>query len=379
MYDCIIVGAGPSGTAAAYHLAKRGRSVLLIERAKMPRYKPCGGGVSPQIAQWFDFDFAPAISIQVQRIRCTWQMGDPVEAEVPLEEALWMVRRDEFDYFIAQQAQRQGAELWQQTKAQGIEWQSDRWQVQTSRGPVAGQYLIAADGGRGVMAKWLGFTQRRHLLAAAVEIEPHLTMPAEPVIHLEMGLLPYGYLWNFPKADGYSIGGGVMRIGAQRRQDLRPPIAEYAAAFDVEMAQQKAYGHPILAWDGDQPLHTQHALLAGEAACVVDPFTAEGIRPALFSGVQAAGAIDRALAGDLNALESYTQIMQAEWGQDMRWAKRLAKVFYKAPHLAYRLGIKRPHAAPMLVKLFNGKVGYDEVAQRALNRITGGWLGGRSQ
>jgi len=51
MYDCIIVGAGPSGTAAAYHLAKRGRSVLLIERAKLPRYKPCGGGVSPQIAE----------------------------------------------------------------------------------------------------------------------------------------------------------------------------------------------------------------------------------------------------------------------------------------------------------------------------------------
>jgi geranylgeranyl reductase family protein len=378
MYDCIIVGAGPSGSAAAYHLAKRGRAVLLIEREKLPRYKPCGGGVSPQVAEWFDFDFSPAISVRVKRIRCTWNLGDPVDAEVSASEALWMVRRDEFDYFIVQQALRQGAELWQETKAKGIEWRSDRWQVETGRGPVEGKYLIAADGGRGVMAKWLGFSQRRHLLAAAVEIEPRLTMPSDPLLYLEMGMVRCGYLWNFPKADGYSIGGGVMRVGNQRKQDLRPPIAEYATQFNVEMAQQKAHGHPILAWDGDYPLHTQNALLAGEAACVVDPFTAEGIRPALFSGVKAAEAIDRALAGDINALENYSQVMQAEWGQDMRWAKRLAKVFYKAPKLAYRAGIKRPNAAPMIVKLFNGKLGYDEVAQRGLNRLSGGLLGGRS-
>lgn len=378
LYDCIIVGAGPSGGAAAYHLAKAGRSVLLLERETLPRYKPCGGGVSPQVAKWFDFDFSPAISVRVNRIRCTWQTEDPVDAEVPQDEALWMVRRDEFDYFLVQQAQRQGAELWDGTKAKGIAFKGDRWQIETSRQPVAGKYLIAADGGRGVMAKWLGFTQRRHLLAAAVEIEPRLTMPQDPLLYLEMGMVQHGYLWNFPKADGYSIGGGVMRVGNQRRQDLRPPIAEYANHFEIEMAEQKAHGHPILAWDGDQRLHTQNALLAGEAACVVDPFTAEGIRPALFSGVKAAAAIDRAIAGDPDALAGYTQVMQAEWGSDMRWAKRLAKVFYKAPKLAYRIGVKRPNAAPTIVKLFNGKLGYAEVAQRAINRLSAGLLKGMS-
>ncbi|HCF26545.1 MAG TPA: dehydrogenase, partial [Cyanobacteria bacterium UBA11049] len=43
---------------AAYHLAKRGRSVLVLEKESLPRYKPCGGGVSPMIAKWFDFDFS---------------------------------------------------------------------------------------------------------------------------------------------------------------------------------------------------------------------------------------------------------------------------------------------------------------------------------
>ena len=53
MFDCIVVGAGPAGGTAAYHLAKRGRSVLVLEREALPRYKACSGGVSPAIAQWF--------------------------------------------------------------------------------------------------------------------------------------------------------------------------------------------------------------------------------------------------------------------------------------------------------------------------------------
>lgn len=44
LYDCVIVGAGPAGGSAAYHLAKRGRSVLVLEKDPLPRYKPCGGG-----------------------------------------------------------------------------------------------------------------------------------------------------------------------------------------------------------------------------------------------------------------------------------------------------------------------------------------------
>ncbi len=82
MYDCIIVGAGPAGGTAAYHLAKQGRSVLVLEKESLPRYKPCGGGVSPAIAQWFDFDFSPAISLKVDELRFTWKLGDPVESKI---------------------------------------------------------------------------------------------------------------------------------------------------------------------------------------------------------------------------------------------------------------------------------------------------------
>lgn len=374
MYDCIIVGAGPAGATAAYHLSKAGHQVLLLDAAKLPRYKPCGGGVSPQVAQWFDFDFSPAISVKVRKVRYTFNLADPIEAELPAEKALWMVRRDEFDHFIVQQAQRQGATLWDGTKAQGIESHGDFWQVNTSLGPVQGRYLIAADGARGSMAKWLGFPERKYKLAAALEAEPRLEVPDEPVVHFDLGLIQQGYLWNFPKADGYSIGGGVFRSGAQRKQDLRTPVADYAAAFEVDASTVQHFGHPIFIWDGPQVLHTHRAVLAGEAACVVDPFTAEGIRPSILSGLKAADAIAQALSGNHQALAAYSQVMNQAWGEEMRWARRLARLVYQAPALAYRVGVKRPSSTLTMVKVFCGEVSYAQVASRAIKRLSGGLL-----
>lgn len=372
MYDCIIVGAGPAGATAAYHLSKAGHQVLLLDAAQLPRYKPCGGGVSPQIADWFDFDFSPAISVKVHQVRYTFNLEDPVDVDLPEHQALWMVRRDIFDHLIVQQAQARGTILWDGTRVSGVENLGAGWQVQTSRGAVMGRFLIAADGARGSMAKWLGFTQRRYQLAAALEAEPRLEVPADPVVHFDLGLLQRGYLWNFPKADGYSIGGGVFRSGSQRRQDLRAPVADYSAQFNVDASQVKHFGHPILIWDGPQVLHTQRALLAGEAACVVDPFTAEGIRPSIFSGLKAAGAIAAALEGDDQALARYSETMNREWGGEMRWARRLARLVYQAPGLAYRIGVKRPSSSMTMVKIFCGELRYGEVAQRAIRRLTAG-------
>ncbi|MGA0199283.1 MAG: NAD(P)/FAD-dependent oxidoreductase, partial [Prochlorotrichaceae cyanobacterium] len=88
MLDCIVVGAGPGGGSAAYHLSKRGRSVLVLEKDAFPRSKSCGGGVSPQIAQWFDFDFSPIVSQKVDQIRFTWKFEDPVEALIDTPEPM---------------------------------------------------------------------------------------------------------------------------------------------------------------------------------------------------------------------------------------------------------------------------------------------------
>jgi geranylgeranyl reductase family protein len=373
MFDCIIVGAGPAGGSAAYHLAKQGRTVLILEKDPLPRYKPCGGGVSPAIAEWFDFDFSPAISCRVDTLRYTWNLEDPVDVKLENQEPIWMVRRDVFDHFLVQQAQKQGAELRDNTTVTGIEFKGDRWLVNTANGSVEGKYLIGADGAKGNMAKWLGFKDRKRRLAGALEVDATNDNVVN-TINFEFGLVKNGYIWNFPKADGYSIGIGTFRGG--EAQDFKKILDVYSkGAFGIDINEFQQYGHPLCIWDGDQKLHTQNALLAGEAACVVDPMTAEGIRPSIFSGIKAAESIHAALSGTTNALEKYTETMIAEWGADMKWAQRLAGAFYQFPKVSYKAAVKRPSASMTMARVLAGELSYSDIAGKAIKRLSGSLFG----
>jgi geranylgeranyl reductase family protein len=366
-WDCLIVGAGPAGATAAYHLAKAGRSVLLVEKAALPRPKVCGGGVSPQVGQWFDLDFSPVISTRVQTFRYTWAFGDPLDVDLGTTEPLWMVRREAFDHFLVQQAQALGAELKASCPVRGLRFEQGNWMLDTAEGPLAGRFLIAADGATGPLARWLGFTGRRRQVAGALEAEASGVVDRRDLAHLDFGSIQNGYLWNFPKADGHSLGIGVFQGRPDR--DLREVLAAYAASFGLDLGTCSVSGHPVLCWNGDQPLHTQQALLAGEAACLVDPFTAEGIRPAIFSGLQAAQAIHRALDGEDRALEDYTRTIQVEWGTELRWARRIARAFYAAPALGWRRGVKAPGVPQGMARILCGEARYQQLAARALRRM----------
>ena len=367
MYDCIVVGAGPAGATSAYHLAKKGYSVLLLEKASLPRYKPCGGGVSPVIQQWFDFDFSPAISVKSHRILCTWKNEDVVEVDLT-NNPIWMVRRDVFDHFLVKQAVKQGTTLQDKSQVRGIEFKSDHWLVKTKEQVFAGKYLIGADGSNGSMAKWLGFKKRKRSVVGALELEIPTSEPVTADTYLEFGLVKSGYAWNFPKADGYSVGAGGF-ANKHKTQSFQEIINGYMQSFNLDLAQACKHSHPIALWNGDQKLDTQNAILAGEAACVVDPFTAEGIRPSIFSGVKASEAIAKALSADINALDDYTNTMVEEWGQQMAWASKLADLFYRFPKLGYQLGVKHPSGGSTMMKVFTGETSYSYVAQRGINLI----------
>jgi flavin-dependent dehydrogenase len=109
--------------------------------------------------------------------------------------------------------------------------------------------------------------------------------------------------------------------------------------------------------------------VAGDAASLCDPFLAEGLRPALLSGIRAAEAFDRWLAGDGEALPGYSASLRREWGDSMAWGRRIAQVFYRVPRVGYQLGIKRPTAPRRIAQILSGEMGYGDIAQRAIRRL----------
>jgi geranylgeranyl reductase family protein len=371
MYDCIVVGAGVAGATAAYHLAKRGLSVLIVEKETLARPKPCAGGVSPAIAQWFDFDLSPAISRKVTKVRYTWKREDPVEIELQTAEPMWVVRREVFDRFLVQQAQQQGTELRENTEVRSIEFKGDRWQISTNSDPLEARYTIAADGASGPMAKWLGLKPAKTRSGVSLDIPD--SSPDE-AIRFEFGSIKNGSIWTFPNADGYALGIGTL-IGGDSKK-LPKILTDYATKVGLNANAGQVCEHSLSLWDGDRKLHAQNALLVGDAANVADPLTAEGIRPSILSGVKAAEAIANAVAGDISAIEQYTQVMAKEWGSEMAWASRLAGAFYRFPGIGYKVAIKQPKATQIMLQILCGELRYSDVTGRALKRLSGGFLGG---
>lgn len=373
IHDCIVIGAGPAGSTAAYHLAKQGRNVAIIEKYSLPRYKPCGGGVSPQIGEWFDFDFSPVISRKINRFRYTWEMQDPIDVEI--RNPVWMVKREEFDHFLVRQSIGQGASLHENVEVTNIDFGNGTWQVDTQDEQFQARYLIAADGAKGQSTKAIGLNHRKRLVSGAIELEARNTLPTEDIGYFEFGMIRGGYLWNFPKADGQSLGAGIFRRAGS--QDLKGITRRYADGFRIDFDSAEYHAHPLCVWNGSHPLHcgNNRAVLVGEAACLVDPLTAEGIRPSIYSGVKASEAIDQALAGNENAVPGYTQTITREVGTNMKWAGIFANFLYSHPRFCYNYILKNPSVIKAMGKLFSGEMRYRDVPLKALLHIAKSFVG----
>ena len=376
MFDCIIVGAGPGGTTAGYHLANKGHSVMVLEAASFRSYKPCGGGVSPAVAQWFDFDFTPVLDNTITKVKYTWKLGDPVEIQLQGVQPMWMVQRDTFDRFLMEQALEVGAQLKDKTEVTSIKLVGDGWQVTTNNGSYTGSYLIAADGVSGPTSSWLGLKPPEPLLGATLEVKATMSQVALQTASFDFGAFKNGYIWNFPKSDGYSISGAFFR-GKGKPKELKKELENYAANLGVDLSNREYREHSMSLWRYSRTLHSTRALLVGEAAAVADPLTGEGIRPAMFTGVKAAAAISSALAGKADALVEYSQAIAAEWGKDMALAHKLAGLFFQFPGIAYKVAVKKPAAAQIMSKILCGELHYSDVTEKAIARIKSSLIPGR--
>lgn len=348
LYDCIIAGAGPAGGSAAYFLRQGGGRVLVLEKQSLPRYKACGGGVSLDfLNQHFPFSFAPVVERTARSF--TYIFGG-MEVPIPCQPGtVALVMRSAFDAHLLAQADvevRQGAVL-------QVAEEADRVRVQTRSGEVyEGKTLIGADGANSLVAHGLGLRRRKVLIPA---VEAEITPPAEVLERFSSGpvfvfhrKLHYGYAWIFPKGDHLSVGAAAQRA---RPGQLEAMLQHIMPPLGVAVPHAALHGHPIPVDVGLGQIATRRCLLVGDAAGLVNPFSGEGIRPAIKSGRWAAEAV---LAGKTGG---YQARVRATLGVEDGISAAVAHLFYNLRWLCLVMGAPNPFTTELIVELLADRGG----------------------
>ena len=154
-YDVIVVGAGPGGATAARLCAQTGFRTLLIEKEKFPRYKPCGGCLSPKTVRLLPFDLGSILENTIFNAKFTYCVKDPVSIKTDKPMA-FMVMRERFDQFLIGKSLEEGVELLEGNRVIRVEERGDALEIELSKGEIFRcEYLIGADGPESLVAMWI--------------------------------------------------------------------------------------------------------------------------------------------------------------------------------------------------------------------------------
>lgn len=342
--DVVVVGAGPAGCSTALHLAAMepglaGR-VVMIDRARFPRNKLCGGGIT-------HFGYRTLAALGLGDLECFGARTIRArfrEREVAFhgEPTVRVVRREEFDNRMVEAVRRTGVELREGVALRGVTVHSDRVELATDAGPLTARVVVGADGSGSRVRRALDWPARSSV-AGTLEVLAPVDPTADPE-HRELamtldfsamcgtGLL--GYTWAFPTLlDGVphtSLGVYDSRVlPGRRRADLEQVLAELVTARGHDPAALPRHTFPIRLWDGVGDVAGPRALLVGDAAGA-DPLLGEGIPFALAHGEVAAGAIVDALrTGDFGFADHRARMDAHPVLHQLPTRVLVARVFYR--------------------------------------------------
>jgi geranylgeranyl reductase family protein len=332
-FDVLVVGAGPAGSATALRLARGGARVLLADRARFPRDKPCGGGLTGRALKHAPCDVSAVVEHVVDRfvLRAGYRRGLERRSQSPV---ILMTQRRRLDAFLAEQATAAGVEFRDGTPVSKLVSTSDAITAQVGGSPVEARHLVGADGANGVVARTFGLGADIRLGVALEGNVSWGTLEPEPyrgTAWVELGVVPGGYGWVFPKGDHANLGvGGWLDEGPK----LRSHLARLARAHGVDAdALTEIRGHRLPMRPLGSIPSSRRVLVVGDAAGLVDPLSGDGIYEAFVSARLASEAI---LAGRPEEYEAALAAALDRHAAASWKAKRVADRFPRACLLAVR-------------------------------------------
>lgn len=333
LFDVAVIGAGPAGSTLARQVALAGKSVVLIEKERLPRYKTCAGGVTHRALRLLDFDVSSVIERTITEGRITYKM-DKGFVKPYHEPIAYMVMRDRFDDLLARKAVEAGAKLMDGARVKTIEARGDGCTVHLAEAVIHAKLLAGADGANGVVAREAGLFEEQRgdvALEAEVEVSQEKVEEWDRRIALDVGYITEGYAWVFPKGKHLSIGVGAMKKHAPR---LRDYYERYLASLNLgDYKVRSVRGQHIPMRLRKTPVAKGRVLLIGDAAGVADPFSGEGIYHAIRSAQLAAPVVISNLDAPHPDLSPYQRALDGRMLQDQRTAGQLLRMYALTPRI----------------------------------------------
>jgi geranylgeranyl reductase family protein len=331
MPDVIIVGGGPIGSIAGILLARKGVDVLIIEKQKHPRWKPCGEGISKEgvnILRRYNL-FSPVQNLFKDINGISFNIFDnnivSYERDVPLA---YTLDRTKFDHALISYAQDMGAQIHQSERVKNVK-NLEKIQVETRHNTYNSKILIGADGvfsivGKKLYRKWahneIGFAE-----VARFKLK-HLPQTVKVDV-MEYYLIRGGYGWIFPRMEDEYL---VLNIGIAKRDNKKiGHLFNWFIATLESIKGMKLKGHEIdgKIWRHSIPekgpcrgTYTNSTLLIGDAGGFVNPLTGGGLKYGTYSAIYASETIVKFLNNEIESLSLYKD----------KWQKNIKPVFNKS-------------------------------------------------
>jgi flavin-dependent dehydrogenase len=360
----VVVGGGPAGASAAIRLARSGIDVIVADRSRFPRTKPCGEFLSPGATPILEeLGVREAVEAagasRLERVRILGH-GVAVELDFPddLDAPPWgfSLSRTTLDAILLDAARAAGARVLEETRVEAVRIEPGRVVV-NARGregepiELVARLVVGAGGRNCPVARALGVQQRdartRFDLLAHWSARPgdgveHADgvgcADGEPIQTCELSIRGDRYVAIAPIEGGrWNVNCVVSRAALRAEPD---PGALYRR---VVGAETRSTGEPYedVAVSDVTPLHARRAtadraLVIGDAALFLDPFTGQGIYLALRSAALAAAVVPGALANgqaDRASLAGYEAARFAEFAARRRVSRALQAVLHR-PRLA---------------------------------------------
>ena len=333
MLDVLVVGAGPSGSRAAWNFAKEGYKVVLIDRAEVIGEPcQCAGLITPRTFDYLGYERPILKEMDGARL---WGPKDSFLDFQASETKALVIDRPDLDRSIADKASEAGAELLNghtylgHEKIKGgikakIRNKDKKFHIET-------KLLIGADGPLSRVAKNSGISAKREILTAfGADVKGYKGKDTHVDLFVGSELAPRFFGWGIP------TGPNEGRIGVATTLPHKP--MPFFRDYFLKGAPSKLLGGAkiinlisgLIPFGIANPSYTDNVILTGDAAGMAKPTSGGGIYSGLISADAAFEVASRALdLGDLCAdnLSEYQELISNRIGGELRKGSYLRKAF----------------------------------------------------